>query len=98
MKDCDFYTKNTKGLRQKMMSSDLHLEKFILAFWIENRWEGGPQMSVTHYDYLKRQLQQFVQDEGSLDQCRDGEKGQKQTERYFGGKFDRTWIQIGSGD
>lgn len=78
MKDCDFYTKNTKGLRQKMVSSDLHLEKIILAAWIENRSEKGPQISVTHYDYLKRQLQQFVQGEGSLDQCRDGEKGEKQ--------------------
>lgn len=98
MKDCDFYTKNTKGLIQKMVTSYLHLEKIILAAWVENRSERGPQISVTHYDYLKRQLQQFAQDEGSLDQRRDGEKGEKWTERYFGGKFDSTWIQIDPGD
>ena len=40
-----------------MVTSYLHLEKIILAAWVENRLERGPQISVTHYDYLKRQLQ-----------------------------------------
>lgn len=39
-----------------MTTSDLHFEKIILAAWIENRLERGPQIRVTHLVF-KRQLQ-----------------------------------------